>query len=289
TEIALPLLVAPTAFQRLCHADGEIAMARAAASAGTVMTQSTLSSVTPAELEAGAPGGPKWFQLYWSPDRGFTQELVQEAAGAGFTALVLTVDLPVPGPRERDARAGYALPDDLPLPNIPAGNPAGGLPLRPWRRRRRHDHLARPGVAALGVPATARGQGDSDQRGRTARRRARRGCRRRLEPRRTAARRRARLARRAARGGRDRGRARRGARRRRHPPRHRRAEGARTGCEGCAHRACRAVGPRGRGRGRRRARARAPAPGARVGAEAARLHLTGRGDAGPRAAGVHIV
>jgi isopentenyl diphosphate isomerase/L-lactate dehydrogenase-like FMN-dependent dehydrogenase len=119
TEVALPLLVAPTAFQRLCHADGELAMARAAASAGTVMTQSTLSSVTPAELEAGAPGGPKWFQLYWSPDRGFTQELVQDAAGAGFTALVLTVDLPVPGPRERDARAGYALPDDLPLPNVP--------------------------------------------------------------------------------------------------------------------------------------------------------------------------
>jgi isopentenyl diphosphate isomerase/L-lactate dehydrogenase-like FMN-dependent dehydrogenase len=119
TEVALPLLVAPTAFQRLCHPDGELAMARAAASAGTVMTQSTLSSVTPAELEAAAPGGPKWFQLYWSRDRGFTQELVEAAVGAGFTALILTVDLPVPGRRERDARAGYALPDDLPLPNIP--------------------------------------------------------------------------------------------------------------------------------------------------------------------------
>jgi len=119
TEVALPLLVAPTAFQRLCHPDGEVALARAAASAGTVMTLSTLSSVTPAELEAGAPGGPKWFQLYQSRDRGFTQELVQAAADAGFTALMLTVDLPVGGRRERDARAGFALPDDLPLPNIP--------------------------------------------------------------------------------------------------------------------------------------------------------------------------
>jgi isopentenyl diphosphate isomerase/L-lactate dehydrogenase-like FMN-dependent dehydrogenase len=119
TEVALPLLVAPTAFQRLCHPDGEVALARAAASVGTVMTLSTLSSVTPAELEAGAPGGPKWFQLYQSRDRGFTQELVQAAADAGFTALMLTVDLPVAGRRERDARAGFVLPDDLPLPNIP--------------------------------------------------------------------------------------------------------------------------------------------------------------------------
>ena len=119
TEVALPLLVAPTAFQRLCHPDGELALARAAARAGTVTTLSTLASVTPAELAAAAPGGPKWFQLYWSRDRGFTQELVQAAADAGFTALMLTVDLPVAGRRERDARAGFVLPDDLPLPNIP--------------------------------------------------------------------------------------------------------------------------------------------------------------------------
>ena len=119
TELALPLLVAPTAFQRLCHPEAELPLARAAAAAGTVMTLSTLSSVTPAELAAGAPGGPKWFQLYWSRDRGFTQELVQATAEAGFTALMLTVDLPVAGRRERDVRAGFALPDDLPLPNIP--------------------------------------------------------------------------------------------------------------------------------------------------------------------------
>jgi len=119
TEVALPVLVAPTAFQRLCDPEGELATARAAAGAGTVMCQSTLSSVTPAELATAAPGAQQWFQLYWSRDRGFTQELVTTAAEAGFSALMLTVDLPVAGRRERDVRAAFALPDDLPLPNLP--------------------------------------------------------------------------------------------------------------------------------------------------------------------------
>jgi isopentenyl diphosphate isomerase/L-lactate dehydrogenase-like FMN-dependent dehydrogenase len=119
TELALPLLVAPTAFQRLCDPEGELATARAAAAAGTVMTLSTLSSVSPAELAAAAPGAAQWFQLYWSRDRGFTGELLSAVAEAGFKALVLTVDLPVAGRRERDVRASFALPDDLPLPNLP--------------------------------------------------------------------------------------------------------------------------------------------------------------------------
>jgi isopentenyl diphosphate isomerase/L-lactate dehydrogenase-like FMN-dependent dehydrogenase len=119
SEVALPVLVAPTAFQRLCDPEGELATARAAASAGTVMTLSTLSSVTPAELAAAAPGAAQWFQLYWSRDRGFTQGLVEAAVEAGFAALMLTVDLPVAGRRERDVRAAFALPDDLPLPNLP--------------------------------------------------------------------------------------------------------------------------------------------------------------------------
>lgn len=119
TEVELPLLVAPTAFQRLADPEGELATARAAAAAGTVMTLSTLSSVSPGELAAAAPGAPQWFQLYWSTDRGFTKELVESAAEAGHRALVLTVDFPVAGRRERDARAAFALPDDLPLPNIP--------------------------------------------------------------------------------------------------------------------------------------------------------------------------
>jgi isopentenyl diphosphate isomerase/L-lactate dehydrogenase-like FMN-dependent dehydrogenase len=119
SEVALPVLVAPTAFQRLCAPEGELATARAAASAGTVMALSTLSSATPAELAEAAPGASQWFQLYWSRDRGFTQGLVDAAVQAGFSALMLTVDLPVAGRRERDLRAAFALPDDLPLPNIP--------------------------------------------------------------------------------------------------------------------------------------------------------------------------
>jgi isopentenyl diphosphate isomerase/L-lactate dehydrogenase-like FMN-dependent dehydrogenase len=119
TEIALPVLVAPTAFQRLADPEAEASTARAAARAGTVMILATLSSVTPAELAAAAPDGARWFQLYWSRDRGFTKGLVEAAVEAGFDALVLTVDLPVPGRRERDLRANFALPEDLPLPNLP--------------------------------------------------------------------------------------------------------------------------------------------------------------------------
>ena len=63
------------------------------------MCVSTLASVVPAELAAAAPGAPLWFQLYWSRDRGFTEELVAAVVEAGFRALVLTVDLPVAGRR----------------------------------------------------------------------------------------------------------------------------------------------------------------------------------------------
>jgi isopentenyl diphosphate isomerase/L-lactate dehydrogenase-like FMN-dependent dehydrogenase len=120
TEIELPVLIAPTSLQRVAHPDGEPALARAAAAAGTIYTLSSLGSVRPRELaEAAGDGPPRWFQLYWSKDRGFTGELVAEAADAGFTAIVLTVDLPTAGPRERDLRSGFSLPPDLPMPNLP--------------------------------------------------------------------------------------------------------------------------------------------------------------------------
>jgi isopentenyl diphosphate isomerase/L-lactate dehydrogenase-like FMN-dependent dehydrogenase len=119
TEIELPLGVAPTSLQRVAHPDGEGALARAAAAAGTVYTLSSLASVRPRELAEAAPEALRWFQLYWSRDRGFTSELVAEAAEAGFSALVLTVDLPAAGPRERDLRSGFTLPSDLPTPNLP--------------------------------------------------------------------------------------------------------------------------------------------------------------------------
>jgi isopentenyl diphosphate isomerase/L-lactate dehydrogenase-like FMN-dependent dehydrogenase len=117
--VSMPLLVAPTAFQRLAHADGEAATARAAHAAGTVMCLSTLSSVTPTELAAAAPGGRLWFQLYWSTDRGFTRDLLASVADAGFEAIVLTIDFAAAGRRERDLRNRFALPEDLPSPNLP--------------------------------------------------------------------------------------------------------------------------------------------------------------------------
>ncbi|MBD0348665.1 MAG: alpha-hydroxy-acid oxidizing protein, partial [Thermoleophilia bacterium] len=121
TEVSMPILVAPTAFHRLVHREGEGAVARAAGAAGTIFCHSTLSSVRPAELAAAAPQTARWFQLYWSTDRQFTRDLVQETAASGYGAVVLTVDLPLAGRRERDLRTAFAIPPALPLPNISAG------------------------------------------------------------------------------------------------------------------------------------------------------------------------
>jgi isopentenyl diphosphate isomerase/L-lactate dehydrogenase-like FMN-dependent dehydrogenase len=118
-EISMPLLVAPTALQPLIHADGEVGLARAAAAAGTVYSLSSLASVGPRELAEAVPGAVLWFQLYWSRDRGFTRELLAAVAESGFAALMLTVDLPAAGRRERDLRTGFGLPPDLPMPNLP--------------------------------------------------------------------------------------------------------------------------------------------------------------------------
>ena len=117
-EISMPVLVAPTAFQYLAHPEGDLAMARGVAAAGTVMCLSTLGGASPGQLAEAAPGAQQWFQLYWSRDRGFTQALVEAAADVGFGAIVLTVDLPAAGRRERDIRAAFEIPSDLPLPNL---------------------------------------------------------------------------------------------------------------------------------------------------------------------------
>jgi isopentenyl diphosphate isomerase/L-lactate dehydrogenase-like FMN-dependent dehydrogenase len=85
------------------------------------MCLSTLACVSPADLAAAAPTGRRWFQLYWPRDRGFTRELLAAVVEAGFSALVLTVDFPAAGRRERDLRAAFRLPADLPLPNLPVG------------------------------------------------------------------------------------------------------------------------------------------------------------------------
>jgi 4-hydroxymandelate oxidase len=106
---ALPVVVAPTAFHRLAHPDGELATARAAAKAGVVMVVSMASTVAVEELASA--GADLWFQLYVQPDLGFTEQLVRRAEAAGCTALVVSVDSPVFGRRERDLRNGFL---DLP-------------------------------------------------------------------------------------------------------------------------------------------------------------------------------
>jgi isopentenyl diphosphate isomerase/L-lactate dehydrogenase-like FMN-dependent dehydrogenase len=116
TEVAMPLLVAPTAFQRMAHPEGETAMARGAAAAGTIMCLSTIANATVEDVAAAAPGAPRWFQLYWGPDRGAVADLVARAEAAGFLAIVLTIDLPVLGRRERDLRTGFEIPPDVPVP-----------------------------------------------------------------------------------------------------------------------------------------------------------------------------
>ena len=116
TESSMPLFVAPTAFQRTVHPDGELAMARAAAGAGTVMCLSTFATATIEEVAAAAPDAPRWFQLYWSSDRGFVCDVVERAEAAGFTAVIVTVDLPRLGRRERDLLTGFVVPEELPVP-----------------------------------------------------------------------------------------------------------------------------------------------------------------------------
>lgn len=119
-EAATPVAVAPVAFQRLAHPGGEEAMARAAEAAGAVMCVSTFATARPSDVAAAAPGGRRWLQLYCFRDRGVTRSLIAEAAESGYEAIVLTVDAPYAGPRERDLRAGFEVPAELRTPAIEA-------------------------------------------------------------------------------------------------------------------------------------------------------------------------
>jgi 4-hydroxymandelate oxidase len=117
TGLATPILVAPTAFHLLAHPGGEAATAQGAAAAGTVMVVS-MAATQPVEVIARA-GGPLWFQLYPQPDPGFTAAVVKRAEAAGCRALVVTVDSPVFGRRERDLRNGFTeLPAGLVCENM---------------------------------------------------------------------------------------------------------------------------------------------------------------------------
>ncbi|MFH8983315.1 alpha-hydroxy acid oxidase [Streptomyces varsoviensis] len=131
---AMPVAVAPMAYQQLAHEDGELATARAAAAAGVPFALSMLSS-RPIE-SVTALGGITWFQLYCLRDRGATAELVVRAEEAGCAALVVTVDVPRMARRLRDLRNGFALPTDVAAANLDPASVA-------------ETHDRRPGVSAV--------------------------------------------------------------------------------------------------------------------------------------------
>jgi 4-hydroxymandelate oxidase len=112
----MPVAVAPMAYQRLVHPDGELALASAAGAAGVPYVASTMSSI-PIE-DIAKTGAEVWFQLYWLRDRTAVRALVDRAVGSGCTALLLTVDVPILGPRFRDIRNAFALPDDVRAANL---------------------------------------------------------------------------------------------------------------------------------------------------------------------------
>jgi 4-hydroxymandelate oxidase len=115
-----PILLAPTAYHRVLHPEGEIATARGARAAEATWVYSTASTVAIEKVvEAGA--GPLWFQLYVQEDRAFTRELVSRAEDAGAEALCLTVDTPVLGARNRQTRAGFLLPHGIETPHLQPG------------------------------------------------------------------------------------------------------------------------------------------------------------------------
>jgi 4-hydroxymandelate oxidase len=121
-ELPHPVLLAPIAYQRLFHADGELAVAHAAAAQGAGLVLSAQASVdmeaAAAPMLADPSAGPLWFQLYWRNDRDFMRALLKRIEATGYQALVLTVDAPVHGARDRERRIGFKLPDDIRAVNL---------------------------------------------------------------------------------------------------------------------------------------------------------------------------
>jgi 4-hydroxymandelate oxidase len=135
-----PLMVAPMAYQRLAHGEGEVATARGADAAGAVMCLSTLATTGVRALAREVPDATRWFQLYVYEDRGISRELVARAVDHGYEALIITVDLPVRGVRERELR-------------VEAESVAAALGADPYAIGPGRDDLMTPGdVAALVDP-----------------------------------------------------------------------------------------------------------------------------------------
>jgi (S)-2-hydroxy-acid oxidase len=117
-EVSMPVGFAPTAVHKLAHPDGELASARASGDAGVVMCLSTLSSYSIEEV-ARQSDSPHWFQLYVHKERDLSVDLVQRAVASGYSGIVVTADLPVPGYRERELAQDLTMPDDAKPANFP--------------------------------------------------------------------------------------------------------------------------------------------------------------------------
>ena len=137
TSMAMPLLVAPMAYHRLADPEGEVATARGAGAAGVPLVVSTFSSRTLEDVAAAAQG-PLWLQVYCFRRREVTASLLRRAEAAGYRALVLTVDAPRIGRRERDLRNGFGLP-----PHVQAANFAHELTATLSTREQGHSGIAR--------------------------------------------------------------------------------------------------------------------------------------------------
>ncbi|KAK2968723.1 hypothetical protein RJ640_005910 [Escallonia rubra] len=116
-KISMPIMIAPTAFQKMAHPEGEYATARAASAAGTIMTLSSWATSSVEEVASTGPG-IRFFQLYVYKDRNVVAQLVRRAERAGFKAIALTVDTPRLGRREADIKNRFTLPPFLTLKNF---------------------------------------------------------------------------------------------------------------------------------------------------------------------------
>ena len=150
-RVAVPLLGAPTGLTGLVHHEGEIGIARAIHGAGGVYVLSSAASRTLEEVAAASPG-PRWFQLYVGRDRGLVKALLQRARAAGYTALVVTVDVARPGARERDHRNGFTVP-----PRVTARTVLDGVRRPRWTA----NFLRRPRILSEGLLSSVAADGDA--------------------------------------------------------------------------------------------------------------------------------
>ncbi|HET7017802.1 MAG TPA: alpha-hydroxy acid oxidase [Streptosporangiaceae bacterium] len=125
-EAAMPAAVAPMAYQRMVHPDGELGLASACAGAGIPYTAAMLASTSIEQI--AEVGGCLWLQLYWLTDRGLMIDLVKRAEAVGVQALVLTVDVPRLGRRLKDMRNGFAFPDGIVAANLARESLPGSVP-----------------------------------------------------------------------------------------------------------------------------------------------------------------